>query len=312
MARKINYNDPNSLSNEMFWDSNIRNQISWINYFDRLCEIAMTVFKWENLPDTVDARFLEMTLLLNGYSVFFKDEVMGYLALQCLIGGPLSVYRIPLQRTAYATNGYQNSDLTIDNSVIIYDNYLHNNKCTDLARYACDLYELDQIIMINANAQKTPILIIASDKQRLTLKNLYNKYEGNQPFIFGTDALNNQPLQAINTGAPFIANDLYDLRTKIWNEALIFLGVSASITQSKKERQVRDEVIQNNAGSFASRFSRLEARRQACQQINNMFPELEVDVDYREVDEDNMFDIPDVTSSVRNAEANSEEGDNNE
>lgn len=309
MAKKININN---VTNDMFWDSSIRSQISFIQYFDRLCEIAMTVFKWENLPATVDERFLELTLLLNGNAIFFKDDVMGYLGLECMIGGPLNVYRIPINRTAYAANGYQNNELTIDNSVIIYDNYIHNNKCMDLARYANDLYTLDQIIMINAKAQRTPIMIIADDKQRLTLKNLYNKYEGNQPFIFGTDALSSQPLQAINTGAPFIANDLYDLRVKVWEEALVFLGVSASVTANKKERQIRDEVRQNNAGSFVSRFSRLEARRQACNQINRMFPELEVDVDYREVDEDNLFDIPDVPTSIENAERNEKEGEDNE
>lgn len=283
----------------MFWDSAARNKISFISYFDRLAELAMSVFKWENLPDTVDWRYLEKVLLYNGYALFFADEVMGFLALQTTIGGRLDVYRIPIERMAYSANGYQNHK-TNANSVLMFDNLMHNCKCLDLARYASDLYELDQIIMINARAQKTPILIIADEAQRLTLKNLYQKYEGNQPFIFGTSGMQGQPLQAISTGAPFIAPELYQLRTQIWNEALTYIGIP-NITAQKKERLISDEVARMNAGSIASRFSRLEARRQACEKINKMFG-LTVDVDFRDTDEENLFQIPDVVSSVENAE----------
>lgn len=299
MGRKSN------LSNEIFWDSAKRNKISYISYFDRLSELAISLFKWENLPETVDWRFLETALLYNGYALFFYDEVMGYLALQTMIGGRLDVYRIPIERVAYAANGYQNKKTSLD-SVLIFDNLMHNNRCAKLAQYASDLYELDQIIMINARAQKTPILIIADEKQRLTLKNLYSKYEGNQPFIFGTTGLQTQPLQAISTGAPYIAGELYQLRTQIWNEALTYLGIP-NVSQQKKERLITDEVARMNGGAIASRFSRLEARRQACEQINRMFG-LSVDVDFRDVDQDNLFDVPDVTSSIENLE----EGDGNE
>lgn len=299
MSRKPN------LTNEIFWDTAKRNKLSYISYFDRLTELAISVFKWENLPETIDWRFMETTLLYNGFSLFFYDEVMGFLALQTMIGGRLDVYRIPIDRVAYASNGYQNKKTSAD-SVLIFDNLMHNNKCIRLAQYASDLYELDQIIMINVRAQKTPILIIADEKQRLTLKNLYAKYEGNQPFIFGTTGLQSQPLQAINTGAPFIAEQLYQLRSQIWNDALAYIGI-ANITQQKKERMITDEVARLNGGAIASRLSRLEARRQACEQINKMFG-LSVDVDFREADEDNAFDIPDVTSSIENLE----EGDENE
>lgn len=293
MSRKPN------LTNELFWDSAKRNKISYISYLDRLSELAISVFKWENLPETVDWRFMEMTLLYNGFSLFFFDEVMGFLSLQAMIGGRLNVYRIPIDRTAYAANGYQNRKTDAD-SVLIFDNLMHTNKCMKLAEYAKDLYELDQIIMINVRAQKTPILLIADEKQRFTLKNLYAKYDGNQPFIFGTTGLQSQPLQAINTGAPYIAGQLYQLRSQIWNDALAYIGI-ANISQQKKERMITDEVARLNGGAIASRLSRLESRRQACEQINRMFG-LSVDVDFREADEDNLFDIPDNVPAIENAQ----------
>ena len=87
------------------------------------------MFEWRNLPDTVDPRFLELTLFANGMAVFFKDED-DYLALQCVISGPLDVYRIPTRRRAYAVNGF-NRELDNKNSVIIYNNMLHKNSDQD-------------------------------------------------------------------------------------------------------------------------------------------------------------------------------------
>lgn len=286
MARKKYTN----ITTSAFWDSASRNTYAYVNYFDRLCNLGMSVFKWEGLPDSVDWRFMELSLLCYGYCLFFKDEVMGYLTLRCMLGGALDVYNIPMERRAYSNNGYQN-DLNFTNSVLIYDNLLHAPVIDDLCDYARDLYELDQIIRVNCNAQKTPILITADQNDYLTLKNLYAKYAGNQPFIFGTTGLRSNPLQAINTGAPFVAPELYELRSNIWNQALTYLGIPNVQTQ-KKERLISDEVNQMNGGSIASRFTRLEARRQACDKINSMFPDIHVGVDYRDVDEDNdMKDI---------------------
>lgn len=259
----------NSTTNALFNASKQKNKISYLSYFEKLTELAMSLFKWDNLPDSCDERFLELQLLEKGYCLFFNDEIMGYLTLPCMIGGRWNVYNIPTERKAYASNGYQN-DKTEKDSVIIYNNMLHTNDYVMIENYAKRLWKLDQIIDINANAQKTPLLIACSEKQRLTLKNLYQKYDGNQPFIFGDKSLTSGIISAINTGAPFVANDLYELRTNIYNEALTFIGIS-NIKIEKKERMLTDEVHQMNAGSISGRDSRLQARLQACKQINKMF-----------------------------------------
>ena len=88
-----------------FWESADLNTASYIQYYDRLTELSISMFDWQNLPDTVDPRFLELTLFANGMAVFFQNEAGDYLALQCAISGPLDVYRIPTRRRAYAVNG---------------------------------------------------------------------------------------------------------------------------------------------------------------------------------------------------------------
>ena len=251
-------------------------------YLDQILEIAIARYKWYRLPKTIDERFMELTLGgKNGAVLFFKDENIGHLALPCTMSGRFNVYNIPIQRRAYAVNGYQaNRDDT--NSVIIYSNQLHNGMSVynRLVQYAKDLYLIDSIIMVNVNAQKTPLMLLADEKQMLTLKNLYMKYDGNQPFIFGDrNDLNPNSIQALVTGAPYVADKLYELKQNIWNEVLTFLGVP-NVQMNKKERLITDEVNRGLGGVFASRYSGLLSRRQACDQINEMFG-LNLSVEYR-------------------------------
>ena len=281
-----------------FWQSARRNNATYLQYYMHLAELAMSMFEWKNLPDTVDARFLELTLFEDGQIVFFKDEELGYLCLQCAVNGGFNVYRIPTNRRAYAVNGYQ-KNLTENDSVIIYNNFLRTNSMLDVRNFAERLYNIDRAIDVNINAQKTPILIKCDEQQRLTMLNTYQQYDGNQPVIFGDKALNTNAFQVLNTGAPLVADKLYTLKTQLWNECLTYLGIS-NINVQKKERLITDEVTRNQGGTIASRYARLEARRQACDQINRMFG-LDVECNYRE-------DYRDITLDIENGVGTDSEG----
>lgn len=263
-----------------FEESLAMNDYTYIQYAYRLMELSISMFEWKNLPEGIDERFLEMVLFTDGQAVFFKDDELGdYLALQCLINGKLNVYRIPINRRAFAVNGYQ-KQLTDKDSVIIFNNMLHTNSWLDVKMFAKRLYNLDRIIDVNANAQKTPILIKGNETQRLTLTNLYKEYDGNAPVIFADKSLDMNALQVLSTQAPYVADKIYQLKTQIWNEALTYLGIS-NVSFQKRERMVSDEVTRSQGGTVASRYSRLNARRQACEQINKMFG-LNIDCDFRE------------------------------
>ena len=263
-----------------FFEESARlNNRAYAYYMTRFSELALSVFKWENLPDTVDERFLELTLYSDGQAVFFKDEVLGELCLQCAVNGPFDVYRIPIRRRAYAVNGYQKM-LTNKDSVIIWNNKLHTNTEPDMRVFARRLWDLDRSIEVNARAQKTPVLLQGPEEQRLTLLNLYKEYDGNVPVVCGDKNLNLEGFKSISTQAPFVGLDLYQLKTQIWNEALTYLGIS-NLTIQKKERVNTDEVTRSLGGTLASRNARLEARKKAAEEINKMF-DLDISVHFKE------------------------------
>ena len=135
-----------------------------------------------------------------------------------------------------------------------------------------------------------------------------------EPVIFGDNKnVNPNSIQAIQTGAPFYGTELYDLKTRYYNEALTYLGIS-NISFQKKERMVSDEVIRNMGGTIANRYARLNARKQACKEINLMFgDELEDEIDcvyredYREADDEIMFKGDSETTEEQD-ESNGETG----
>ena len=261
-----------------FAESASTNVRTYDMFFQRLMELAINSFQWINLPDTIDPRFLELVLFEQGHAIFFKDEVIGYLALMCTATAPFDVYNVPMRRRAYSSNNGYQKDLTIQDSVIIYNNYLRTNGFLELTQYARRLCEIQRTIDVNVVAQKTPLLLQCSENQRLTLKNVYMQYSGNQPAIFGEKNLMPDSVKVLNTQAPYVADKLQILKRQVWNEALTFLGIENANTE-KKERLVSDEVNSNLGSVYAQRMARLNARKDACEKINRMFG-LNIDVRY--------------------------------
>lgn len=273
-----------------FSEDVLMNDASFLKYYDQLTELAISRFEWKNAPDTIDTRFLELTMFEDGQVVWFNDDVLGQLCLPVASMGQLNQYRIPTKRTAYST-GYTFRNLDIENSVIGYNNYLRKPSKPTIMYYAFKLYEIDRTIDVNVNAQKTPVLIACDENDRLSMQQVYMQYEGNRPVIFGSKELRPDTLKVLKTDAPYMADKLYQLKTQYWNEALTYLGIS-NLNITKKERMVTDEVVRNMGGTIASRYSSLEARRQFAEQINKMFGEkIEVDfrADYRETDDEVML-----------------------
>lgn len=306
-----------------FFDESLKNNMqSYGQYLMLLTELSISMFDWQGLPESVNQRYLELLLFNRGSCVFFEDKDLDlaslglpdsatgvqsddsspdektdeidnriFLALAVTNESTLNVYGEPVNFRAYAVNGMQ-WRLKPNEGVIIYNNMLHSNSVMIAEIYARRLYNLDRIIDVNSNAQKTPVLITCDEQQRLTLLNLYKEFDGNAPVIFGSKNIDINQLKALTTDAPYVADKLYQLKTQYWNEALTYLGIS-NVSFQKKERMVQDEVIRSQGGTIASRYSRLQSRRWACDKINKMFGlnvTCDFREDYRETDDELMIE----------------------
>lgn len=69
---------------DIFCDSATVNNLTYMQYLNRLTELAISMFEWKNLPASVDARYLELHLFETGCMVYFNDDVLGDLCLDCI------------------------------------------------------------------------------------------------------------------------------------------------------------------------------------------------------------------------------------
>lgn len=310
MPRQRPYKMFDRWANRKNWEPYLLNNDTFLDYFYRLEEICINMFSWENVPDTIDPRFLELTLCEYGFAVYFNEEDIGNVALTCALGGPLDIYREPIYRRAYANNGFQR-ELDNKNSVLIFNNYLHQPSILTIMLFARRLAEIERTIDVNVKAQKTPVVITCDESQLLTVKNAYKDMAENVPVIIGSKNMDWKNISAMQTGAPFVSLELNNLKRQIWQEAMTFFGVSNTNTE-KKERQIGLEVSTNLGAVMAQRYVMLNSRREAAKKINKMFG-TNIEVNFRQDFEMFNIDMPTTTDYNINRESEMllEEGENN-
>ena len=264
--------------NSNFEDAMLLNSRSYTDYLERMKKIALSMFVWTNLPDTMDARYLEMCLYYKGKAAILYDEDYGFINTQAADSGYLNIYGLPTKLNCYSYSYNKMRELYIPGSnlpaeeecILVMNNYQQIPTASTIELFAYRLAEAQRTADINIAAQKTPILILTDKNQELTLRNLYAQYDGNSPVIFGDrNVLNEKPMDTINTQAPYIADKLQDYMRDIWNSFLTFLGINN--LDEKKERLITSETGSNNELINMNMQSYLITRKQACKEFNEKF-----------------------------------------
>ena len=272
--------------NLKFIDQALSNDKTYYDYLRRMKMVALSMFEWK-LPAGMDERYLEKCLYYKGQASLFETKDTGFINTQCTSNGYFTIYGLPSALNCHAYNGlhwYRNlytelgeTDEIIERQrkeecVLVLNDWDGIPTCATIELFAYRMYLAQRTADVNMSAQRTPVMVVCSQKQRLTMENLYSQYDGNQPFIFGDkDAnINDNSLKALKTDAPFICDKVNDYKKEIWNEFLQFLGVN-SISIEKKERLITDEANQNNEVINLYLQSHLAPRQKACDQFNELY-----------------------------------------
>ncbi|MCQ2740220.1 MAG: hypothetical protein MJ237_08365 [bacterium] len=255
--------------------STISNLNTFLMYKELLTRIALSRFEWKGLPTTIKEHQLEKNLFLFGAVLFFNDENLNSLLQLPFTGGNgINIYDEPIERNVNSVSGYQNT-LNDTNSIICYGNYSEtapafHGELNMINLFARRLSHGCTTADINLHAQKTPVLLKCAQNQLMTLRRLYQKYDGNEPVIFADKNFDINNVGVLSTNAPFIADKIQGVNANIWNEAMLYLGIP-NIVVNKKERLISSEVSAAQAGAMASTLSPLTARQKAAEAINEMF-----------------------------------------
>lgn len=242
------------------------------DYFYRLMLISKALFKWENLPDGIDERFIERYLFTEGECLFFKDKKLGYMVTKVVNNGQYNAYLEPTRVRPFAYNyQYDGPELfNNENCVIIKNNDDSIPTFPTIDLYAFKLTDIDMTIRTNIMNQKTPVVITCSDKQKLSLKNVINQRNENEIAIYGDKGLDMNQINVLDLRSPVVFDKLQIEKHDVWNECMTFLGIN-NANQDKKERLVADEVGANNEQVEASEDVMLKARQHCADLINQMF-----------------------------------------
>lgn len=274
MARKIRKIPPK----DAFRDAMLMNSQTYTDYLDRMKKICLAMFEWQNLPPSMNARFLEMCLFYQGQAAMLYSDDYGYINTMASDGGYINIYGLPTQVMCYSYRFNERRDLyTTDvgaergsECILVMNNYERVPTAATINLFAYRLAEAQRTADVNIKAQRTPILITTDQKQYFTLKKMYEEYDGNTPAIFADkNLISPDALKALKTDAPLILNDIMDYKREIWNEFLTFMGLQN--LSEKKERLISSEVDSNNELINMNLQALLIPRKEACKQFNEKY-----------------------------------------
>ena len=284
MKKKI----ANSRNNLAFIDSNLLNDETYFNYLDRFKKVALSIFEWINLPESMDSRYLEKCLYYDGVASLLKDKNYGFINTRVAASGDVNIYGLPTTLNCYSYSYQQNKKLFTgllpemtdeqkeayqdSKAVLVMNNWDRLPTEQALALFSMRLALAERSSDTNIEAMRTPVMILVGENQRLTMENLYAQYRGNRPFIFGDKKQMGDldSIKAINTEAPIVFDKLQNYKKEIWNEALTFLGIN-NVMIEKSERLITDEANSNNELINLNLQASLIPRKKACEQFNILF-----------------------------------------
>lgn len=286
------------------FNSQLNNLATYRKYKRELTTLAQNVFNYENLPEFIDVAYLNKTLLIKGAIAFFKDEVLGVIALPFTSETEIDLYGRPVNITVMGENGYTRN-LKYGEYVIMYDNDGRYSLYVDILQNIERIANIKRVIDINISQQKTPRIWKTSTESEKTVRDMLNDYDGNVESVVAYKSEVLDDLEGVVAPAPFVADKLNDALDKEYSEFCKLIGI-ANVEIKKKERLITDEVKQSMGGTIASRFNRFNPRKKAIDEINKKWG-LKIEVAYydnlptslesvikKEVD--NNVDIPDNAS----------------
>ena len=250
-------------------NSQLSNFKTYEMYKRQLLTLAENVFEFTNMPKFIDTAYLNKQLLRKGAVAFFKDEVMGILALPYTSVGTLDVYGRPKSIQVIARNGYTRT-LKYDEFVLMYDNNGRYPLWLDILQYAERIAQATRTIDINIAQQKTPRFWKTKTENEKSVRDLINNVDGYENLVLTYKDIDLDDTTVVLEPAPYVADKIDMEKDKIYNEFLRLIGI-ANLSYQKKERNIRDEIQAMQGGTIASRFSRFEPRKKAIEQINQKF-----------------------------------------
>lgn len=253
-----------------YWQSSSYNQRTFAKNLDIALALAMNRFRWHGLPDTCDARYLELQLHKMGVATIANDPNTGtWVSVMATLSGDVDMYGLPVRWKAIGANGKANFNVrAADNGELVFYSNTRVNPWNALQLYARKLTHYERTEDINLTHQHKPWALIAPQEKRQEIVNLYKQIDGGEPAVIGDGRMLDMvsKIQAIDTKVPFICEELALSRQNVFNQMLLYLGIP-HLAFEKGERMIEDEARANTAPTNVMLMNCLNARRDAVRKL---------------------------------------------
>lgn len=261
-------------------DAVLLNNATYFDYLERVKKIALSIFEWVNLPDSMDSRYLERCLYYTGSAGLLHHPEYGFINTKASCSNNLNIYGLPTEITCYSYsfrdvrrvyNGITAPKNDIDSeAILVLNTWDMLPTASSIELFCMRLAEAQRIIDINIKAQATPYVVMTDENERLSMINAYQQVDKNSAVIFGKKGqFETDSIKTINTQAPYVADKIQGYKRDIWNEMLTYLGVDN--IEEKAERLVASEVGGNNELVNLNLMSYYAPRKKAAEQFNEKY-----------------------------------------
>lgn len=261
-------------------DAMLLNNATYFDYLDRVKKIALSIFEWVNLPESMDSRYLERCLYYTGAAALLHDDTYGFINTKATCSNKLNIYGLPTEITAFSYsfrdvrrvyNGLTSPDNDINSeAILVLNTWDMLPTAPSIELFCMRLAEAQRIIDINIKAQATPYVIMTDENERLSMINAFQQVDKNSAVIFGKRGVfDAASIKTLNTQAPYIADKVQGYKRDVWNEMLTYLGVDN--IEEKAERLVSAEVGGNNELVNLNLQSFFATRKLAAKQFNEKY-----------------------------------------
>ena len=234
--------------------------------------MALSRFKWLNLPKTCDERYLELTLIMQGQAsiAFPRDKKGIFFSTQLAQISRPNIYDNPTRWRAIGNNGFR-FDADWNSGVVCWDNRMRYPLLEKINIWARELTDIVRTKQLNRQHQKIPFIFNVPQEMKQQAENIYKQVSGGSPAIIGTSGMEQFKPEVWMTGVPYIGEELNSEMENIWNEVYQCLGIANQTF--KTERMIEDEVKSQREPSQMARLDSLLCRREAAEKLNDRFNE---------------------------------------
>ena len=293
-------------------------QVNINDFVQLMLNKTLSMFKYDNLPETIPRVELECLLQTKGYAVIYSYKGKLYCTAGGLLGQEKSPYNQPTKAIINVPAFKINQESVIGSDcALIKNDDLKTGILPTVLKHGSLLIENDITMLLNDWNSRIQTIFSGGTEQTIqSAQEFLSKIEdGDLGIVAENSFLKDLTVNNANKQGTITFSDLIAYQQYLKSDLLNDLGLS-SLNQMKKERMNATEVNANNDNVYTYTDNMLENRKEGLKMVNKLFNG-NIQVDYngswkdKEIERPTKKNTIDKPDNTNNNETNTNEKQTN-